>query len=173
MQHRAQMGTTYFPYELTAVGKTQNENYLPRPSFHQTGLIPTKLTQEQLLWLHVALQGIAEQDVSNILRLGSESVLKRQQEAVIWVGSEDFEYVCELAGIGAELLRRLTPAKAHQTLTELNQRLYATNPEPEVDPDEFGALSEVRYQSSETIPLEIAPVGEVMQQMCQSAAIIA
>lgn len=65
----------------------QKEESIYAALFDQPG---TSLTSERILWLHVLAQALIDSSLSN---------REVRNDAVNWVGAEDFEEVCNFAGV--------------------------------------------------------------------------
>lgn len=58
----------------------------------------TSLTSERILWLHVVAQALIDSSLTN---------KEVRDEAVEWVGTEDFEEVCNFAGLDPLFMHNL------------------------------------------------------------------
>lgn len=103
--------------------RARNGKPHPLVSFVPPALVNAKsmgMVAEQRVWLCVLLRGIAETDVANVTGIGG-TVEKRNRKrdalrasAVSWMASDDFEVVCQNAGVDVRYARLLSPAKAEQ-----------------------------------------------------------
>lgn len=73
----------------------QKENSIYAALFDQPG---TSLTSERILWLHVLAQALIDVTLRN---------REVREEAVEWIGTPDFEEVCNSAGLDMHYMHRL------------------------------------------------------------------
>jgi hypothetical protein len=73
----------------------QKEESIYAALFDQPG---TSITNERILWLHVLAQALIDCSVNNP---------EVKQEAVSWVGTPDFEEVCNFAGVDPPFMHSL------------------------------------------------------------------
>jgi len=73
----------------------QKEESIYAALFDQPG---TSLTNERILWLHVLAQALIDCSVTN---------LEVREEARSWVGTPDFEEVCNFAGVDPHFMYNL------------------------------------------------------------------
>jgi len=108
-------------------------------------LIQRGMTGPQKVWLMVVLQAVAEQDPKFVMSDAHRQYRQKRREraareAKTYLGSPDFEYVCELAGIDPSFARSLTPEKANDALNTLAGTLGQDIPnEPDYEDEEFAA----------------------------------
>lgn len=104
------------------VTRTMLVNFKPPQVISATAM---GMVAEQRVWLCVLLRGIAETDIQNVTGIGGPAGKRERKRealranAVAWMASDDFEVVCQNAGVDVKYARLLSPERAEKAYQAL------------------------------------------------------